>query len=121
MMYENMIAKQIANLPKPNQRWNIIALLSNKKPVTITTNDTDKTHPDISRIYPHRRTHAEFRCINKTPKDKLKNAILTVVRWNGEQFKLAKPCDMCMEYIIEAGIKRVIYSTNDNNFAEIKI
>ena len=119
MICESMITKQLAHLP--NQRWNVIALLSNKKPVTIAINDTTKTHPAISKINPLKRTHAEFRCINKTPKDKLKNAILTVARWDGEQFRLAKPCDMCMSYIIAAGIKRVIYSTNDNNFAEIKI
>ena len=115
------IERQMGNLPKPNQKWNLIATITNKKPISVATNDLDKTHPRMAKFNPLRKAHAELRCINNAPRGKLKNATITVVRWNNDGWRMAKPCGACMAYIKEVGIKKIIYSTNDNTFEEMRV
>ena len=120
----SIITKQIEEDLKKRpqgQRWHLVAAITNKKPIAIATNDLHKSHPKTQKYNPLKKSHAEMRCINRAPKGKLYNSTITVVRWKGEQMRLAKPCDMCMAFIREAGIKKVIYSTNENIFAEIKL
>ena len=121
-----IIAKQIEeDLTKwgqERQRWHLVATIANKKPIAIATNNLEKTHPKTVKFNPMRKSHAEMICINKAPKGKLHNAVMTVVRWGKDDtMRIAKPCDMCMEFIIAAGIKKVIYSTDENTFEEIRI
>ena len=105
-----ILAKQIGEdlnkWQQGKQRWHLVATITNKKPVSVATNDLNKTHPQTAKFNPLRRTHAEMRCINKAPKGKLQNSVMTVVRWSNGQMRLAKPCEMCMEYIIASGIKK---------------
>ena len=117
-LYENLVEKELQNIT--DQRWKIIAILVNKKPIAVASNDLNKTHPMVSKYNKLRRSHAELRCINKAPVSKLKNSILYVFRWSTawKEWQLAKPCDMCLDFILKAGIKRVIYSDN-NGFSEI--
>ncbi len=121
MKFINLVTKQLEEME--NQRWKLVAILANSKPIAIAANVLDKTHPETSRYNPYFGTHAEFRCLKKAPYGKAKNCTLYVFRWSDkdQEFKLAKPCPMCMDFITEAGIKRVIYSTNENEMAEIKI
>lgn len=117
-LYENLVEKELQNIT--DQRWKIIAILVNKKPISVASNDLTKTHPIVSKYNELRRSHAEMRCINKAPISKLKNSVLYVFRWSTawEEWQLAKPCDMCMDLIVSAGIKKVIYSDYDG-FNEI--
>jgi|SRR3989344_7654920 len=105
-----------------NQRWKIVALIVSKKPIAIAANNLEKTHPLIHQYNPHRRLHAEIRCIFKAPDRKLKNSTLYIWRKGADdQFLLSKPCSMCMDFIISAGIKKIVYSTNSNSFKELRI
>jgi deoxycytidylate deaminase len=67
-----------------------------------------KLHPKFQR-FPY-SVHTEVDAIIKARKD-LKGASLLVIRVNAKnQFRLSKPCIMCMKYIRYVGIKRIFYS-----------
>ena len=120
LKYINLIHKALDNMPP--QRWQLVALLANKHPIAIATNDLTKTHPEVAKFNEMRRIHAEMRCIKKAPASKLKNGILYVARLSSDgMFKLAKPCDMCAEFIANAGIKKVFYSNNFGEFEEMRV
>lgn len=56
--------------------------------------------------------HAEMNAIINAKRD-LKNTSLLVIRVNNQnQFRLAKPCLMCMKYIEHVGFKNIFYSNN---------
>ena len=119
MKHTNLINRALDSIPQ-QQRWQLVALLTNKHPVAIATNDPMKTHPYVNSFNTLKRLHAEIRCIKKAPKSKLKNGILYVIRRSGKgDFRLAKPCTMCLDFIGEAGIKKVIYSTNNIDEFEV--
>ncbi len=58
--------------------------------------------------------HAEFNAINKPWHSELKGATIYVVRLRKEQaYGLSRPCPKCEALIRNAGIVKVVYSTND--------
>ena len=97
-----------------HQRWRIISIISNKHPIAIASN---RAHSLPSRNY---NNHSEIRCIKKTPKNKLKNGILYVYRLGFSGYRLAKPCPNCQKAIKAAGIKKVVFSTNEGKFEEMR-
>ena len=65
--------------------------------------------------------HAEVAAIIAAKRD-LKNCEICVVRINKKgELKLSLPCDYCMSYVIDVGIKKVTYTDNDSNFCTIRI
>lgn len=121
MKFINLIKKELEEVD--SQHWKLVAILANSKPISIATNLVGKTHPETSKYNPFFGMHAEFRCLKKAPWGSAKNSTLYVFRWSdqAQEFRLAKPCPMCMDFIIDAGVKRVMYSTNQNGMAELKI
>jgi len=59
-------------------------------------------------------THAEIDAILNTPEDLRDGAVLYVLRIlkNG-QLALAKPCEICLAAAESVGIRRIVYTTND--------
>ena len=107
MKYRNL-AEEVLN--STNQRWRVLAILCNKKVVSIALNNLEKTHPSMKDFNPKRRTHAEIRCIRKTPKTKLMNSVMYVWRINRKGVICAsRPCKICETNIRKAGIKRVFF------------
>lgn len=120
MKYDYLISPLFTKIS--TQRWQIVALLVSKKPISLAPNNPHKTHP-LSHYSNSKRqsTHAEIRCLRNTPKSKIKGGILYVWRrGHTGAYRLAKPCVMCMQTIKKVGVKKVIYTTN-NGFEEIKI
>ena len=110
MKYQNQIVDELDSIL--DQRWRVVALLASKKPISISTNQPNKTHPISNKDNPYKRLHAEVSCIRKAPKSKLKNSVLYVWRFGRDgQYKIAIPCDICMPFIIESGIRKIVYST----------
>ena len=103
-----------------DQRWKIVAILANKKPISVAVNDLNKSHPIVAHFNPARRMHAELSCLIKAPKEKIDNSILYIWRFGHNGLLLSKPCPMCMEILCKNRIKKVVYSTN-SGFKEIKI
>jgi len=67
--------------------------------------------------------HAEIDALIGVSKEDAKKCDLYVVRVRRKDHKLAmaKPCKMCQKIINKMGIKRVIYSINDNKFGIIDL
>lgn len=107
--------------PLEHQRWKVIAVLIGKKPISIATNDLEKTHPIMSKENPNKRSHAEIRCLRNAPLEKIKGSTIHVYRFSDGAFKMAKPCTTCMNYIQEMGVKKVIYTTNYNRLETIRV
>ena len=117
--YANLIDTELARME--DQRWRLVAILErNGKPIVVTSNVLDKTHPDVVKYSPHWGVHAEMRCLNKAPWGLAEGSTMYVYRWSNGFYRLAKPCPMCMDFLIAAGIKKVRYSTNEEELEEIK-
>lgn len=78
-------------------------------------NSSKATAPKVN-VY---STHAEVDAINAAGDDNCIGASLYVARVARGKNKIAnsKPCKRCMAYIMTKGIKRIIYSISDNEWA----
>tara|TARA_R110002073_G_scaffold314205_2_gene486390 strand:- start:456 stop:869 length:414 start_codon:yes stop_codon:yes gene_type:complete len=66
--------------------------------------------------------HAELGSILNVERDNTEGATVYVVRINNQgEFRLSKPCDMCEEAMRWVGVKKVIYSTSNGTFKEMKL
>ena len=75
----------------------------------------DVNLPKITPLTPPNRvsTHAEIRVIKNTRN--LRGATLYVARLRSQDIPaLARPCSLCIQEIINAGISRVVFTTNNN-------
>lgn len=100
--------------------------------ISLGRNST-RTHPFAARyskheqaIYLHAEAAAISNSLNHIHKDELKRATLYVYRVKHTSSRnaewcdgLAKPCAGCMSAIAAFGIRRVVYSTNDNGNFDI--
>lgn len=108
--YIKMILDTLPSLA--GQRWKVIAILTGKKPISIATNNPHKSHPLVDKHNSNRRVHAEIRCLRNAPAEKIRDSTMYIFRSSNGSFKLAKPCFMCMSYLQEMGVKKIIYSTD---------
>ena len=70
----------------------------------------------------HATHHAELGCILGLDRTKTAGATMYVVRINKNGvFRLSKPCDMCHEVLKYCGVKRVIYTVDENKIASYKL
>tara|TARA_R100000005_G_C4881097_1_gene132704 strand:+ start:196 stop:639 length:444 start_codon:yes stop_codon:yes gene_type:complete len=70
----------------------------------------------------HATRHAELGAILGVAREKTKNSIMYVVRVNpSNDFLLSKPCPMCMQALKHVGVKKVIYSVDNENISCIKL
>jgi deoxycytidylate deaminase len=103
-------------------QFHIAAILFRGKYIVKVGTNSTKTHPKFVRVYNNGEIgyhlHAEMDVLRVSkPGD-----IITVIRWNAlGNITMAKPCSHCMEFIRDAGIKKVIYSEWNSTFKAIKI
>lgn len=75
----------------------------------------NKSHPK-QKVYfnPKREIHAELSALLRCPENLLVGSTLYIVRKdrtvNSRVVLLAKPCPVCYEAIVDAGIEKVVYS-----------
>lgn len=81
------------------------------------------THPSQVSDDQHRQcrvaTHAEAHAINMCGDPKNATIYVARVGRNG-QIGLSKPCAKCMEAIINAGIKKVVYTASPTTYEEFR-
>jgi len=66
--------------------------------------------------------HAELGSVLNVERSNTEGATVYVVRTNNQdELRLSKPCDMCEEAMRWVGIKKVIYSTSDKTFKEMRL
>ncbi len=97
-----------------------------------TAKKSQRLQKHASIIYSHGRPiafgfnnavwHSEESAINWIGNLACKGKILVNLRLTvGEKIGLSYPCEKCMEKIRRVGFKKVLYSTNDGIFEEIKL
>jgi len=66
--------------------------------------------------------HAELGSILNVERAQTDGATIYVVRTNNQnELRLSKPCNMCEEAMRWVGVKKVVYSTGDSTFEEMKL
>lgn len=66
--------------------------------------------------------HAEIGCILGIDKTMSEGATVYVVRINKQgQFKLSKPCEMCHDILKFCGVKKVVYTCDENEIDSYKL
>jgi len=94
----------------PNQRCNVIAVIEkNGNIVTIGINNMRHTHPVYYNGEYDKAVHAEFDAIRKTAKRTLIGSTMYIFRFTASGLGSSKPCQDCMNLIIENEIKRIVF------------
>lgn len=97
----------------PEPKWRFVALLVNRFPISLALNNTNKTHPLISKENPKRRLHAEINCLLKANKKFISGSSMYIFRVNSlGNLALARPCAICLRLLKKYGVETIIYSTN---------
>lgn len=62
--------------------------------------------------------HAEYCSLRLVSYKSSINSVLYVARYGrNDKICISKPCRACMKYLITRGVKKIVYSTIDGNFA----
>lgn len=70
----------------------------------------------------HATQHAELGAILGISRRKTTGSTIYVARIGSDgHFRLSKPCPMCLQVMEHVGIRKVVYTVNDEHVAEIKL
>jgi deoxycytidylate deaminase len=100
-------------------RVQVGAVIAHKRPISVACNKLT-THPLYANPNTSHRLsiHAEINAIIHAEMD-LNGATIYVYRETKRgRYGLARPCDLCMSVIKEAGIKKIIFTTDVYPFYE---
>lgn len=96
-------------------------LVKNGKPVSVGRNKPLKTHPLIRKYDSLKTLHSEFDAIIGIDRHLVSGSTLYVYRERKDgTIANSCPCDMCMKFLRELKIKRILY-TIDNGYKEIRL
>tara|TARA_A100001515_G_C4486389_1_gene181785 strand:- start:272 stop:640 length:369 start_codon:yes stop_codon:yes gene_type:complete len=103
--------------------YHVAAILRRNGRVVKIGENTDKTHPRFRRQYEDgtwaSHMHAEMNVLRfAQPGDEIE--VLRFSKCNHER-TMAKPCNICMKHIREAGIKKVKYTNWSGEWEEFNI
>lgn len=103
-----------AALMSTHPKHQVGAVIVNKKPISIGAN-LYKTHPIFANMVDGKYSiHAEVKAILSCPRSKLIGSEMWVYREKADGTPaIAKPCKNCQKVLIEAGVKKVYYTTDD--------
>lgn len=59
--------------------------------------------------------HAELGAVLGLDSSLTSGSIAYVVRVKGDEWRMSKPCEMCEQALRFCGVKKVVYTTNDNS------
>ena len=66
--------------------------------------------------------HAELGCVLGIDKSKTSGSTVYVVRINKKgEYRLSKPCPMCHEILKFCGVRKVVYTKNENEIESYKL
>jgi len=103
------------------QQYHLAAILRRGKQVVRVGTNTQKTHPKFKRTYSDGSTashmHAEMSVLRfAKPGDTLE-----VMRFAKQKLSMARPCQHCMEFIRQAGIKKVRFTNVSGAWEELRL
>lgn len=111
-----MINRAFEASEEATHKFRIGCVVYAKKPIAITQNEGNKTHPNLPGLV--NKLHAEMRALKYL--NNVQGAVMVVVRGSKQNPRLARPCSHCLDIIKEAGIKKVIFTT-DAGFEILKL
>jgi len=112
--FVDIAAQQAA---KSTFRYRLGAIVLNGREITGRGFNKTKTHPKLVQ-YGHYTIHAECDALLRAASGN----ILIVVRLSKKgKLVCSKPCDKCMKYIKDYGIKKVYYINWDSNIQELTV
>lgn len=118
------------NLPSPFRAARKAAKMSTMRPQVgavliwgksfIYGHNKEKTHPEFANPEKHERTsiHAELDCLNREEVSEADE--LYVYRELEGVPAMARPCNHCMSFIKETGIKRIFYTIPHEPYWEVE-
>ena len=110
------VAKKVRE--KSNHRKKMSAVIIKHGKIISTGHNIQKSHPKYADGKKSYSIHAEVNAILNSRTD-LTNTTIYIYREIKNCPAMAKPCNNCMAEIIEAGIKKVIYSVSYYPFFEV--
>jgi deoxycytidylate deaminase len=94
-------------------------LAKRKRIISAGFNNMRKTHPFHKDEY-SLGLHAEIHACIGVSADELEGSSIYVARLlRDDSLALAKPCKVCLRFLLSVGISRVFYSTNEGGFVEL--
>lgn len=76
----------------------------------------------ISIAHNHSHVHAEHAALNRAWRSGTEGATMFVIRVKRSgMIGLAKPCKMCVDRMMQAGVRKVVYTDNEGNFQTMKL
>ena len=106
-----------------NPEHRIGAVVCNKKPLGVGFNQWEKSNPRVKAALPGRqkRLHAEMHACQGLSEAELKGGSLYVVRLSpAGNVRLASPCQECLDFLAKAGIRKIYYSKDSQEFGKLR-
>ncbi|MEO5351504.1 MAG: deaminase, partial [Magnetococcus sp. YQC-3] len=97
-------------------------IFKNSKIISVGHNNGNRYRNNLNPKYTRwaGSLHAEVAAILNA-REPLANMEMLVIRLGSKgEFRIAKPCEYCFNYIKNINLKRVIYSIDDNTFGVIE-
>src|SRR3990167_10470374 len=107
---ESHITLAKAQAKKSTYLYRLGAIALNKGRVVSRGFNQLKTHPRFYKEYNFFSLHAEVQALNSI--DKCDTIIVVRIRKN-ESLTMARPCDKCLKFMSNHGVRRVIFSNWD--------
>lgn len=106
-MYLRLAIRE-AHKARHKQHRHAAILLKGGKPVAVAHN--------------HSHVHAEHAAINRAWRTGTEGATIVVIRLRKDgTIGMSRPCEKCVNRLIQAGIKKVIYSDSDGTLKSFKL
>lgn len=64
--------------------------------------------------------HAEAMCVNKADNANGATMVVTRIRKDGK-LSSSKPCESCMKMLIDAGIKKIVFTKSDGSIETLRL
>ncbi|MFN2638053.1 MAG: hypothetical protein ABR585_13600 [Gemmatimonadaceae bacterium] len=112
--HDRYIQRTIDIASTSTYRWQLGSLIVNNGNVLSWATNKFRNPPSLNHL--HATTHAEMAALRQCL-CAAKGGTIYVARVNrlGES-RLARPCDACLNGLTLAGIRRIIYTTNDGTY-----
>lgn len=103
-------------------KYNILAVIEKNGNILSTgINRMKKTHPQYFNGEFDRGIHAEFDAIRKLSRSALKGASIYVFRFSSTGLAMSRPCDHCMDLLMEKGLKKLIYVNEKSEIEVVRL
>lgn len=110
------VAKKVAVANDQYPKWSLGCCVVRGGSIQSIGWNKKKSDPTYMYAFGACSLHAEIHAL-KQMNFQAKRCILYIARWKkGGGFGLAKPCELCQPYIEKAGVKRVIYTIDNDNY-----